>query len=165
MAHRFTVKQELVPCTLAEAQKILSNQKFHLSVCSKVPCENLEILNKEFTGSKYYLKRSQNLDVNIPEIARKFLNGAFKLVREDHWDIEHLICKSTFQMNMPSSFNNQARYSIENGKLTITVDWEVKVNVPLIGNMLAKHAESEIRRFSDIELKIVCDEIKSNAYI
>lgn len=31
--------------------------------------------------------------------------------------------------------------------------------------MLAKHAESEIRRFSDIELKVVCDEIKSNAYI
>lgn len=164
MAHRFTVRQELVSGTLAKARKILSNQNFHLNVCSKVPCENLKILSTGFSGAKYHLKRSQNLEVNIPDMAKRLLSGAFKLTREDQWDTENLICKSSFQMNMPSSFQSHARLTEEDGKLIITVEWEVKVNVPLIGNILAKHAETEIRRFSDIELDIVRNEIQSNAY-
>ncbi|MEN4984086.1 DUF2505 family protein [Acinetobacter modestus] len=164
MAHHFTVKQELVPGSLEEARKILSNQNFHLEVCSKIPSENLKILSTGFSGPQYYLKRSQNLEVNIPDIAKKLLKGAFRLVREDQWDIEHLVCKSSFEMNMPSSFKNLARLTEENGKLFITVDWEVNVNVPLIGKMLAKHAESEIRRFSNIEIEIVRNEIQSKRY-
>lgn len=164
MVHRFTVKEELVTGTLAEAKKILSNQNFHLNVCSKIPSENLKILSTGFSESLYYLKRSQNLEVNIPDIAKKLLSGAFKLVREDKWDIEHLVCKSSFEMNMPSRFVNLAKLTEENGKLFITVDWEVNVNVPLIGNILAKHAEAEIRRFSKIELEIVRNELQSEAY-
>jgi len=34
--------------------------------------------------------------------------------------------------------------------------------VPLIGGMLEKHAEGEIRKFSDIEIEIVEDELRKN---
>jgi hypothetical protein len=36
------------------------------------------------------------------------------------------------------------------------------VKVPLIGGILEKHAEGEIRKFSEIELTIVEDELKKN---
>jgi hypothetical protein len=36
------------------------------------------------------------------------------------------------------------------------------VKVPLIGGMLEKHAEGEIRKFSQLEIEIVEDELKKN---
>ncbi len=165
MAHHFTVKQVLMPGTLQQARIALSNPEFHLAVCHKVPSENLQVLSSTLNGSQYVLKRTHNLDVNIPEIAKKLLNGAFKLNRQDEWDINSLQCQSSFSMNMPSSFRNFTRLTEEDGNLVISVDWEVKVTVPLIGGILARHAESEIRRFSDIELQVVRDEIQNGAYV
>ena len=165
MAHHFTVKEVLMPGTLEQARIALSNPEFHLAVCHKVPSENLQVLSSTLNGSQYLLKRTHNLDVNIPEVAKKLLSGAFKLNRQDEWDIDKLQCQSSFTMNMPSSFRNHMRVTEENGNLMITVDWEVKVSVPLIGGMLARHAESEIRRFSDIELQVVRDEIQNGAYV
>ena len=40
----------------------------------------------------------------------------------------------------------------------------LKVKVPLIGGMLEKHAEGEIRKFSQIELDIVEDELRQNLH-
>jgi len=47
-------------------------------------------------------------------------------------------------------------------QIHIKLDWQVKVKVPLIGGMLEKHAEGEIRKFSDIEIEIVEDELRKN---
>lgn len=38
------------------------------------------------------------------------------------------------------------------------------MKVPLIGGMLEKHAEGEIRKFSQIELDIVEDELRQNLH-
>jgi len=45
-------------------------------------------------------------------------------------------------------------------KVDISLTWTVKVKVPLIGGMLEKHAEGEIRKFSQLEIEIVEDELK-----
>jgi hypothetical protein len=46
-------------------------------------------------------------------------------------------------------------------KVDISLTWNVKVKVPLIGGMLEKHAEGEIRKFSQLEIEIVEDELKT----
>jgi hypothetical protein len=47
-------------------------------------------------------------------------------------------------------------------KVEIALTWNVKVKVPLIGGMLERHAEGEIRKFSQLEIEIVEEELKKN---
>jgi len=47
-------------------------------------------------------------------------------------------------------------------QIQFQLEWTVKVKVPLIGGLLEKHAETEIRRFSQLELEIVEDELRKN---
>jgi len=40
-------------------------------VCKRIPGENLEIIESNINGDIYTLRREYNLDVNIPEVAKK----------------------------------------------------------------------------------------------
>ncbi len=56
----------------------------------RIPGENLEILESKKMGDMYTLKRAYSLDVNIPDIAKKFLKDAFRLQRTDISDLAAL---------------------------------------------------------------------------
>lgn len=64
--------------------------------------------------------------------------------------------------NLPLEASCQRSITGNAQQLNIQLDWQVKVKVPLVGGMLEKHAEGEIRKFSDIEIGIVEDELKKN---
>lgn len=160
MTHRFTVQHALPDTCLDDVRKHMADPEFHTTICRKVPSENLVILESKLAGTRYTLKRQHNLDVNIPDIAKRLLSGAFLLWRDDEWDIDNLTARASFRMNLPAAFRCQTRIRESGSSVLIKHDWEVDIHVPLIHGILARHAETEIRRFNQIELDVIRDEVR-----
>ena len=104
------------------------------------------------------------MDVNIPDIAKKFLKDAFRLQRTDVSNLVVLSSEVRLDPNLPLEAVCQRSVSGNDKQIHFQLEWKVKVKVPLIGGMLEKHAEGEIRKFSQIELDIVEDELRQNLH-
>lgn len=162
MAHRFTVNATIPNVSIQDFKRLAGDTSLHEAVCKRIPGENLQIIESTIHGDIYTLIRTYNLDVNIPEIAKKFLKDAFKLKRTDITNLETLTSTVELGANLPLEASCQRSITGDGNQLHIKLDWQVKVKVPLIGGMLEKHAEGEIRKFSDIEIDIVEDELRKN---
>lgn len=161
MTHKFSIEGTIEGVSLEIVQSQMSKPEFHERVAKKIPGTQLKILRSVQNGSMYTLQRSYNLDVNIPDIAKKFLKNAFRLEREDQWNTSTLTAESKFTMNMPSEFKSTTKIDVLNGIALINQHWIIEVRVPLIHGILARHAEAEIRKFHQIEMDIIKEELKN----
>lgn len=161
MTHRFTIKHHLDGGTLEETRQMIGSPDFQEEVARKVPGFNLKILESKLTGNRYVMRREVNMDVDIPDIARKLLKDAFKVWRDEEWDIDALTCRARTKTNLPAEFRCTVKFTIAGSRLLATFDWEVDVNIPLVRGFLEKHAEGEIRRFTQLEVDVVQDVIRS----
>jgi len=162
MAHRFIVDATFQGISLNDFKRLVANTSLHEAVCRRIPGENLEIIESQINGDIYTLRRAYNLDVHIPDIAKKLLKDAFRLKRTDITNLEQLTSKIELGGNLPLKANCARRVTGNEQQIHIHLEWEVNVNVPLVGGFLERHAEGEIRKFSAIELEIVEDELKKN---
>lgn len=162
MAHQFTVTASINGVSIEEFKRLASDIHMHEAVCRRIPAQNMEILVSEKQGEIYTLKRSYNLDVNIPEIAKKLLKDAFRLQRTDISNLDKLTSTVALGANLPIEATCQRAVKGDERQIEFQLDWTVKVKVPLVGGMLEKHAEGEIRKFSQIEIEIIEDEIRKS---
>lgn len=162
MAHQFTVSVAIQGVSLEDFKRLAADTALHEAVCRRIPGENLEILESRKTGDMYTLKRAYNLDVNIPDIAKKLLKDAFRLHRTDVSDLAKMTSEVILDPNLPLEARCQRQVTGDASQIQFQLEWTVKVKVPLIGGLLEKHAEAEIRRFSQLELEIVEDELRKN---
>ena len=160
MAHRFTVNATIHGVSLDEFRRIAADPEMHEAVCKRIPGEKLEILESKIVGDIYTLKRAYNLDVNIPDIAKKLIKDAFRLKRTDITNLGALTSTVELGANLPLEAQGERSVTGNAQQVDIQLDWTIKIKVPLIGGFLEKHAEGEIRKFSDLELQIVEDELK-----
>ena len=160
MAHQFTVKAIINGVSIDEFKRLANDIRLHEAVCHRIPAQNLEILVSEKKGHMYTLKRAYNLDVNIPDIAKKLLKDAFRLQRTDVSDLNEMTSTVQLGANLPIEAICQRAVTGDEDQIQFQLNWTVKVKVPLLGGMLEKHAEGEIRKFSEIELSIVEDELR-----
>ena len=160
MAHRFTVNATIHGVSLDDFRRLAADPEMHAAVCKRTPGENLEILESKLVGDIYTLKRAYNLDVNIPDIAKKLLKDAFRLKRTDITNLGALTSTVELGANLPLEAQGERSVTGNAQQVDIQLDWTIKIKVPLIGGFLEKHAEGEIRKFSDLELQIVEDELK-----
>jgi hypothetical protein len=79
--------------------------------------------------------------------------------REDEWDVEALTCRSRFVPNLPADVSCTTQLREQGGQLVVNHDWEVNVRIPLVHNIIAKHAEGEIRRFNQKEIEVIQEEL------
>ena len=79
MAHQFTVNATIHGVSIDEFKRLVADVALHEAVCKRIPAENLEILESKKNGDIYTLRRAYNLDVNIPDMAKKLLKDAFEL--------------------------------------------------------------------------------------
>ncbi len=165
MAHQFTVKVTINGISLQDFKQLAANTDLHEAVCKRIPGENLDITHSQVEGNFYTLKRAYNLDVNIPDMAKKFLKDAFRLKRTDVTNLEQLTSTVELGANLPLKANCARKVTGDEQQVHIQLDWEVNVKVPLIGGLLERHAEGEIRKFSEIEIDIVEDEMKKSLKI
>ncbi|WP_407308461.1 DUF2505 family protein [Acinetobacter sp.] len=162
MAHRFTVNSTIQGVSIDEFKRLASNKALHEAVCKRIPGEKLEIIESEIQGNTYTLRRAYNLDVKIPDIAKKLLKDAFRLKRTDITNLEALTSTIELGANLPLQANCERSVTGDEKQIHITLNWQVQIKVPLVAGMLEKHAEGEIRKFSDLEIQIVEDELKRN---
>ncbi len=160
MAHQFTIHTTVHGISLDDFKRLVADTSLHEAVCRRIPGENLEILESRIQGDTYTLRREYNLDVNIPDIAKKLLKNAFRLKRTDTTNLNTLHSTVELGANLPFDAKGERKVTGNGDKLDVTMVWTVKVKVPLIGGMLEKHAEGEIRKFTQVELEIVEDEAK-----
>ena len=164
MAHRFTVTATIDGLSFEEFHKVASDPKFHEGVSELIPGTNKQILVSQIEGDTYTLKREYNLDVNIPEIAKKLLKDAFRIKRQDQFNLEKFSSSVDLGSNsLPLVAHCERQFKANGNQLNFSMDWEVKIKVPLIGGMLEKHAEGEVRRFTALELEII--ERQAKAYL
>lgn len=162
MAHQFTVNATIHGVSLDEFKKIAQDTALHEAVSRRLPTHDLEIIESSIKGDIYTMRRAYGLDVNIPDVARKFLKNAFRLTRTDVTNLKDLSSKLDLATNLPLEAQADRTVSGNNEKIDIQLLWTVKVKVPLIAGMLEKHAETEVRRFSKLEIDIVEDELKKH---
>ena len=162
MAHQFTVNETIHGVSIEDFSRLVAMTSLHEAVCKRIPCENLEIIESAVKGDIYTLRREYNLDVNIPDVAKKLLKNAFRLKRSDITDLKNLTSTVELGANLPLEAKAERKVTGNSEKVEIALTWTVKVKVPLIGGMLEKHAEGEIRKFSQIENEIVEEELKKN---
>ena len=91
---------------------------------------------------------------------KKLLKNAFRLKRSDITNLKNLTSTVELGANLPLEAKAERKVTGNSEKVDISLTWNVKVKVPLIGGMLEKHAEGEIRKFSQLEIEIVEDELK-----
>lgn len=162
MAHQFTVNETIHGVSIDDFSRLVAMTSLHEAVCKRIPGENLEIVESVIKGDIYTLRREYNLDVNIPEVAKKLLKNAFRLKRSDITDLKNLTSTVELGANLPLEAKAERKVTGNSEKVEIALTWTVKVKVPLIGGMLEKHAEGEIRKFSQLEIEIVEEELKKN---
>ncbi len=160
MAHQFTIHTTVHGISVDDFKRLVADTSLHEAVCRRIPGENLEILESRIQGDTYTLRREYNLDVNIPDIAKKLLKNAFRLKRTDITNLKNLTSTVALGANLPLEAKGERSVTGDGDKLDVTMVWTVKVKVPLVGGMLEKHAEGEIRKFTQLELEIVEDEAK-----
>jgi hypothetical protein len=162
MAHQFTIKDTIHGVSLEKFTELATDVSLHEAVCRRIPGENLEILESKISGDVYTMRREYNLDVNIPDIAKKLLKNAFRLKRTDITNLKDLTSSVELGANLPLTATSERTVTGDSQKVEITLTWTVKVKVPLVGGMLERHAEGEIRKFSQLEIEIVEDELKKH---
>lgn len=162
MAHQFTINQTIHGVSIEKFAELAADTSLHEAVCRRIPGENLEIIESKVSGDIYTMRREYNLDVNIPDIAKKLLKNAFRLKRADVTHLKNLTSTVELGANLPLEAKADRKVTGNSEQLEITLTWTVKVKVPLIGGMLEKHAEGEIRKFSQLEIDIVEDELKKS---
>ena len=74
MAHQFTVNETIHGVSIEDFSRLVAMTSLHEAVCKRIPGENLEIIESAVKGDIYTLRREYNLDVNIPEVAKKLIN-------------------------------------------------------------------------------------------
>jgi hypothetical protein len=162
MAHTFIVNASINGVSIDDFKRLASDIQLHEIVCKRIPGNNIEIIKSEKQGGVYTLKRAYDLDVNIPDVAKKMLKGAFRLNRTDISDLEAMTSTIELGANLPLQASCRRRVQGTADKIEFELEWTVKVKVPLISGMLERHAENEIRKFSKIEIGIIEDEIHKN---
>ena len=162
MAHQFTVETSIQGISLQDFKRLAARTDLHEAVCKRIPGDNLEIIESVKEGHIYTLKRAYNLDVKLPDVAKKFLKDAFRLQRTDISDLEAMTSEVKLSPNLPLKAKCQRRVTGDDSHVQFYLDWDVSVKVPLIGGMLERHAEGEIRRFSQLEIEIIEDELRKN---
>ena len=91
MAHQFTVNETIHGVSIEDFSRLVAMTSLHEAVCKRIPGENLEIIESAVKGDIYTLRREYNLDVNIPDVAKKLLKNAFRLKRSDITDLKNLV--------------------------------------------------------------------------
>ena len=162
MAHKFTMQSTIYGVGLEDFKRLAVQTELHERICRRIPGENLDIIESRRVGDIYTLRRAYNLDVNIPDIAKKFLKDAFRLKRTDVSDLDKMTSTVELGANLPLEAYCERSVTGDQNQINILLNWQVKVKVPLLGGILEKHAEGEIRKFTDLEIEIIEDELKKN---
>ena len=155
MDYFFTIENTLNDIQVDKAKILFRSVAFHENICRKIPGTDLKIHRSDLVGDSFFLERSYNLELDMPEVIRKLLKDSFRLQRNDCWNFKELHAISTLKSNLPGMLTYKTYLTEFPNCFKIRQEWKLDISIPLIHKILAKFAESEIRKFHAIEMKII----------
>ncbi|MCM1958220.1 DUF2505 domain-containing protein [Acinetobacter modestus] len=159
MDYYFTIENTLDNIEINKAKSLFCSVEFHENICNKVPGTALNIHRSDLIGDRYVLERSYNLELDMPDIIRRLLKDNLRISRSDSWNFKELNAISTLKSNLPGLLTYTTTLKESDNRLQVRQDWQLEINTPLIHKVLAKFAESEIRKFHKIEMNIIQSEL------
>lgn len=165
MAHQFTIYATLQGIGLDDFQRLVAKPSLHEAVCRRISGSNLEIIESHLDGDIYTLNRHYDIDINLPDVAKKLVKGAFRIKRHEVIHLKSLSSTVALGANLPLYATSERHVSGDNHQIDLELHWNVQVKIPLLGAMLEKHAEQEIRRLSQFEIRVIEDELKKHLLV
>lgn len=159
MDYFFTIENTLDNIEINKVKKLFCSVEFHENICKKIPGTALNIHRSDLIGDHYFLERSYNLELDMPDIIRKLLKDNLCISRSDSWNFKELNAISTIKSNLPGLLTYTTSLTESENGIQIKQDWQLEINTPLIHKILAKFAENEIRKFHEIEIEIIQNEL------
>lgn len=160
MTHQFIIKSTICGVSLSEFKYIASTPPLHEAIGRRLSGDHFEIVESRVEGNVYILRQVFHADVKIPAFAKKFLKDAFLVRRQDTSDIEQLTSTIRLKANVPFHASCQRVVTGDEQQILVQSDWTLHIKAPFFRGMLERHAEGELRRYSEIEVCILEDELK-----
>lgn len=161
MAHQFTIQHIMSGVSLSDFKAVIQDVNLHERVCHRIPGKNLDILESQIVDHTYTLCRTYDLDVNVPDIIKKMLKNAFRVKRTDVVNLEQLMSTIHLDTSLPVEANCKRVVTGSEQQIEVLINWTVNAKIPFVSDKVEKHAEGEIRKFSQLELQIIEEEVKA----
>lgn len=160
MTHQFNIKSTICGVSLSEFKYIAATPPLHEAICRRLSGDHFEIIESRVEGNVYILRQVFHADVKMPQFAKKLLKDAFWVRRQDTSNIEQLTSTIRLKSNVPFHASCQRIVTGDAKQILVQSDWTLHIKAPFFRGMLERHAEAELRRYSEIEMTILEDELK-----
>lgn len=109
---------------------------------------DIAVLDQSSNGDNFSItvRRTEKVSIQVPGFAKKFVGETTVVTQTDTWNAATK--SGTLKIELqgaPADVNASMQLSDQGGKAVNTIDWSVKVGVPLVGGKLEKLIGEDIQ--------------------
>lgn len=121
----------------------------HVAKFAAMGHQEIEVVSSEVSEYELDITISRKVEMEIPAVAKKFLPPTNTVISTDHWEArEDGSFGGHFEVDVqgvPSSSSGITELvAIDDDSCSYTVELEVKVNIPLVGDRIAKAIKPQL---------------------
>jgi hypothetical protein len=119
--------------------QVFGNKDYFIKKYTGAGATNIQVLEEQHNGSKTRIavSRHVDIDIDVPAFARKFVPDTITVVQVDSWD------QTTLRGHLDIQFKGMPA---EDGRCVLNLNFSVNINVPLIGDKLAKVLGADLKK-------------------
>lgn len=142
-------EKNIYPFAADTVLKVFSDQDYFLTKYKHAGALNIQLLESVQADGKSRIKisRDVNVDVNIPAFAQRFVPRQITIIQADHWDTARRTGHIDIQFKgMPAEVRCDMLLIEQGGQSVLELNFNVKINVPLIGEKLATVLAEDLKK-------------------
>lgn len=139
----------------ATVMKMYSDRAFFDRKYREVGALECELLDEQSAAGRFSVRYrlAMKSDAPLPEVARKFLGDAVKMIQQDAWDTAKRIGRIDIEIKgAPIKLFADMRLVDENGKGVNVQSWTITCNIPLVGGRIEAAIAEDIKAKSKRDL-------------
>lgn len=129
--------------------QVFGNKDYFIKKYTGAGASNIQLLEEQHNGGKTRIavSRHVDIDVDVPAFARKFVPDTITVVQVDSWDQTTLRGHLDIQFKgMPAVVKCDMALADEDGGCVLNLNFSVNINVPIIGDKLAKVLGADLKK-------------------
>ncbi|MCK0153109.1 DUF2505 domain-containing protein [Alcanivorax sp. S6407] len=158
-------KQSTYPYPVTTVIQLFSDKDYFLEKHRLTGAQRIQLLEQRLDNgiSTITVRRDVSLEIPLPAFARKFIHDTVTLTQTDRWDQTRRT--GTLDIHMtgtPAKVTCNMKLSEANSETVLDLDFDIEVNVPLVGQKIAALMARDLdRKFQrdDEKGKIVMAEL------
>jgi carbon monoxide dehydrogenase subunit G len=128
--------------TIDEVWSMFHDPEAHLAKFRRMGHRDLEVVAEERTDDALDLTLRRQVDLDVPAVAAKFISPSNTVTSVDHWQRDSPTRLSGHYsvdiQGAPAESSGTTQVEADGTGCTYTVELEVKVKVPIVGDKIAK---------------------------